>query len=40
MSLDEFKNFMNENPVLVDVRGMFDKKLASSISYMGLYYTI
>jgi len=28
MTLDDIKKFMNEKPVLIDVRGMFDKKLA------------
>ena len=28
MTLDGIKKFMNENPVLVDVRGMFEKDVA------------
>jgi len=35
MSLDDFKKFMNEKPVLIDVRGMFDKDIAIE---NGFYY--
>jgi len=35
MKLDEIKKFMNEKPVLVDIRGMFDGEEAKR---KGLYY--
>ena len=28
MTLDDIKKFMNEKPVLIDVRGMFEKDIA------------
>jgi UDPglucose 6-dehydrogenase/UDP-N-acetyl-D-galactosamine dehydrogenase len=35
MSMNEILGLMNENPVVIDVRGMIDKKLSAS---SGLYY--
>ncbi|NQE52414.1 MAG: UDP-N-acetyl-D-mannosamine dehydrogenase [Candidatus Methanolliviera sp. GoM_oil] len=38
MKLDEIKKFMNEKPVLIDVRGMFDEAVAKGkeFYYRGL----
>ena len=33
MMLEDFKEFMNEKPVLVDVRGMFDEEEAKEESF-------
>ena len=35
MKLDEIKKFMNDKPVLIDVRGMFDEK---EVKEGGFYY--
>ena len=35
MGLDEIKKFMNDKPVIVDVRGMFDGE-AAKLLYMRL----
>ena len=35
MELDDIKKFMNDKPVLVDVRGMFDEQEARR---KGIYY--
>ena len=35
MKLDEIKKFMNDKPVLIDVRGMFDEAAAKG---KGFYY--
>lgn len=37
ISLDEVKGIMNTSPILIDVRGFFDKEEASKA---GFYYSI
>ena len=36
MKLDDIKKFMNDNPVLIDARGMFDEGEAKE---KGFYYS-
>ena len=38
MKLDDIRKFMNDKPVLVDVRGMFDKEEAKRMGF--LYKTL
>ena len=34
MTLDKLKEMMNDNPVLIDVRGMFDRREAEEKGYL------